>query len=105
MSEHILFLTGKLAGFFGLHERGVIEVGKSADIAMFNLDEVECRPEEKIWDVFDGKGGRTYRYTRAPAPMSCHSRSLKWGSRRASSAWRQRPNSASVSNGLTKVSV
>ena len=69
IEEAVHILTGKLAGFFGLHERGVIEVGKSADIVVFNLGEIQHRPEEKIWDVFDGKGGRTYRYTRAPAPM------------------------------------
>jgi N-acyl-D-amino-acid deacylase len=62
-------MTGKLANFFGLHDRGLIQVGKVADIAVFNLKEIERRPEEKIWDVWDGQGGRTYRYTRAPAPM------------------------------------
>lgn len=61
--------TGKIAYFFGLHDRGLIEEGKVADIAVFNLDEIERRPEERIWDVLDGEGGRTYRYTRAPAPM------------------------------------
>jgi len=62
-------LTGRLAGFFGLNDRGTIEVGKAADIAVFNLDEIEMRPEKKVWDVWDGTGGRTYRYTRDPAPM------------------------------------
>ena len=61
--------TGKLAYFFGLNDRGLIEEGKVADIVVFNLDEIERRPEERIWDVLDGEGGRTYRYTRAPAPM------------------------------------
>jgi N-acyl-D-amino-acid deacylase len=69
IEEAVHVLTGKLAGFFGLNDRGVIEEGKAADIAVFNLAEIERRPEEKIWDVFDGRGGRTYRYTRAPAPM------------------------------------
>lgn len=32
------------------------------------LDEIEMRPEKKIWDVPDGTA-RTYRYTRDPAPM------------------------------------
>jgi N-acyl-D-amino-acid deacylase len=62
-------MTGKLANFFGLHDRGLIKVSKVADIAVFNLKEIERRPEEKIWDVWDGHGGRTYRYTRAAAPM------------------------------------
>ena len=62
-------LTGKQAEFFGLHDRGTIEVGKVADITVFNLDEIERREEEKLWDVPDGEGGRTYRYIRAAAPM------------------------------------
>jgi N-acyl-D-aspartate/D-glutamate deacylase len=69
IEEAVHNLTGKLAGFFGLHDRGLIEVGKAADIAVFDLDEIEARPEERVWDVPDGEGGRTYRYTRAPAPM------------------------------------
>ncbi len=69
IEEGIHILTGKLAHFFGLLDRGVIEVGKVADITVFDLNEIERRPEEKIWDVWDGEGGRTYRYTRAPAPM------------------------------------
>jgi hypothetical protein len=44
-------------------------VGKAADITVFNLDEIEMRPEIKTWDVWDGTGGRTYRYTREAAPM------------------------------------
>jgi N-acyl-D-amino-acid deacylase len=62
-------ITGKLANFFGLHDRGAIQVGKRADIAVFNLDEIECRREVKYWDVPDGTGGRTYRYIREAAPM------------------------------------
>jgi N-acyl-D-aspartate/D-glutamate deacylase len=69
IEQGVHVLTGKLANFFGLHDRGRIEVGKVADIAVFHLTEIERRPEEKIWDVWDGEGGRTYRYTRAPAPM------------------------------------
>ena len=69
IEEGVHMLTGKLSDFFGLHDRGLIEVGKVADIAVFDLDEIERRPEEKIWDVWDGEGGRTYRYTRAAAPM------------------------------------
>lgn len=61
--------TGKLAHFFGLLDRGELKVGKAADIAVFNLDEIDQRALEKTFDVPDGKGGRTWRYTRAPAPM------------------------------------
>jgi N-acyl-D-aspartate/D-glutamate deacylase len=69
IEEGVHVLTGKLADHFGLHDRGLIAAGKVADITVFNLAEIERRPEEKIWDVWDGEGGRTYRYTRAPAPM------------------------------------
>jgi N-acyl-D-aspartate/D-glutamate deacylase len=69
IEEGVHNLTGKLADFFGLNDRGRIAVGKVADITVFNLAEIERRPEEKIWDVWDGEGGRTYRYTRAAAPM------------------------------------
>ena len=69
LEQGVHMLTGRLADFFGLHDRGLIEVGKAADITVFNLDEIEMRPEKKTWDVWDGTGGRTYRYTRDPAPM------------------------------------
>ena len=61
--------TGKLANFFNLHDRGEIRVGKRADIAVFDLDEVQYRKMEKRFDVPDGKGGTTWRFTRPPAPM------------------------------------
>lgn len=69
IEEGIHVLTGKQAQFFGLGDRGTLEVGKAADIVVFDLDEIERRPEERIWDVPDGQGGRTYRYVRSPAPM------------------------------------
>jgi N-acyl-D-amino-acid deacylase len=69
IEEAVHVLTGKAADHFGLHDRGVIEAGRRADLVVFNLTEIERRKDEKIWDVPDGEGGRTYRYTRAPAPM------------------------------------
>ena len=70
IEEAVHVMTGKPADFFGLlRDRGTIEVGKRADIAVFNLDEIERREEVKMWDVPDGKGGRTYRYSRLAAPM------------------------------------
>jgi N-acyl-D-aspartate/D-glutamate deacylase len=62
-------LTGKLANFFGLTDRGNIAAGKTADIAIWNIDEIERRPMIKEYDVPDGSGGRGYRYTRDAAPM------------------------------------
>jgi len=69
IEEAIHILTGKNAAHFGLTDRGEIKVGKYADIVVFNLDEIERRKDVKVYDVPDGEGGRTYRYSRAPAPM------------------------------------
>jgi N-acyl-D-amino-acid deacylase len=69
IEEAIHVLTGKVARHFGFQDRGVLKVGMQADIIVFNLDEVQVRPESKMWDVPDGAGGRTYRYIRPPAPM------------------------------------
>jgi N-acyl-D-amino-acid deacylase len=62
-------ITGKLANFFGLADRGHIAEGKAADIAVWNIDEIERRPMIKEYDIPDGSGGRSYRYTRDAAPM------------------------------------
>ncbi|WP_157218967.1 N-acyl-D-amino-acid deacylase family protein [Flavisphingomonas formosensis] len=69
LEQAIHVLTGKLAGFFGLTEIGEIKVGKRADIVVFNLDEIAYRPMIKAFDVPDGEGGTTWRFTRPPAPM------------------------------------
>jgi N-acyl-D-aspartate/D-glutamate deacylase len=69
LEEAIHLLTGRSAAFFNFDDRGQIKVGKRADVVVFNLDEIERRPEMKTWDVPDGEGGRTYRYTREAAPM------------------------------------
>ena len=68
MEEAIHVMTGKLAGHFYLHDRGVIATGKRADIVVFDLDEVQRRQMEKVFDVPDGKGGTTWRFTRAAMP-------------------------------------
>ena len=69
IEEAIHILTGQPARHFNLNDRGVIAVGMKTDITVFNLDEVKLRPEEKRWDVPNGTGGRTYRLSRAPAPV------------------------------------
>jgi N-acyl-D-aspartate/D-glutamate deacylase len=68
LEEAIHVMTGKLAEHFFLPDRGVISPGKRADIAVFHLDEVGYRQFEKAWDVPDGKGGTTWRFTRPPLP-------------------------------------
>ncbi|MHB9878068.1 N-acyl-D-amino-acid deacylase family protein [Pacificimonas sp. ICDLI1SI03] len=69
MEEAVHYLTGKPARFFNLQETGTLEVGKRADIAVFDLDEIEYQTIEKAWDMPDGKGGTTWRFTRPAAPM------------------------------------
>ncbi len=69
IEEAVYSLTGKLANFFGLKDRGNIAEGKTADIAIWNIDEIERREMIKEYDVPDGSGGRSYRYTRDAAPM------------------------------------
>ena len=69
IEEAVHVMTGKLAGHFNLADRGVIATGKQADIAVFNLDEVERQPMEKAFDVPDGRGGTTWRFTRKPMPV------------------------------------
>jgi N-acyl-D-amino-acid deacylase len=69
IEEAVHLMTGKLAEHFFLNDRGVIAPGKRADITVFNLDEVTYHPFEKIWDVPDGNGGKTWRFTRKAAPM------------------------------------
>jgi N-acyl-D-amino-acid deacylase len=69
IEEAINLLTWRAANFFNLHDRGRILEGKRADVVVFNLDEIDRRPEVKVFDVPDGTGARTYRYTREAAPM------------------------------------
>ena len=69
LEEAVYSQTGKLAGHFGFTDRGKIEVGKRADITVFALNEIERREKYKTFDVPDGKGGHTWRWTRDPAPM------------------------------------
>ena len=69
MEEAIHYMTGKIAGFFGLNETGVLKVGKRADVAVFDLNEIKYQNMEKAYDMSDGKGGTTWRFTRPAAPM------------------------------------
>jgi N-acyl-D-aspartate/D-glutamate deacylase len=69
IEEAVHVQTGKLANHFGLADRGEIAVGKRGDLTVFSLDEVEMRPQQKIYDVPDGEGGHTWRWTRDPAPV------------------------------------
>jgi len=69
VEEAVHVQTGKLARFFGFADRGEVAVGKRADLTVFRLDELERRPKRKVWDVPDGRGGTTWRWTRDAAPV------------------------------------
>jgi N-acyl-D-aspartate/D-glutamate deacylase len=62
-------MTGKLARHFGFTDRGELREGMRADVAVFDLDEIQHRPKRKVFDLPDGKGGTTWRYSRDPAPV------------------------------------
>ena len=68
LEEAIHVMTGKLARHFNLNDRGEIAVGKRGDIAVFNMDEIQRREMIKAHDVPDGRGGVTWRFTRAAMP-------------------------------------
>ncbi len=69
IEEAIHVMTGKIARHFSFTDRGEIKVGKRADIAVFDLDEIRHRQEYKRFDVPTGDYGVTWRYTRDAAPM------------------------------------
>jgi N-acyl-D-aspartate/D-glutamate deacylase len=68
LEQAIHVMTGKLAEHFFLNDRGVIAQGKRADICVFNLDEIERRDMIKAWDMPDGSGGTSWRFTREAMP-------------------------------------
>ncbi len=63
IEEAVHLLTGRTASFFGFRDRGVVAPGKVADLAVFALDEIELRREQRAYDVPHG----TWRFTRPPA--------------------------------------
>lgn len=69
LEEAVRVQTGKLAEFFGFKDRGFIQVGMRADLAVFSLDEVKERAMKKVYDVPMGDGSHTWRWTRDAAPM------------------------------------
>ena len=69
LEQAVHVLTGKAARHFNLRDVGELAVGKRADVTVFALDEIECRPMQKAFDVPDGRGGVEWRWTRPPAPV------------------------------------
>jgi N-acyl-D-aspartate/D-glutamate deacylase len=69
VEEAVHIQTGRLAQHFELLDRGIIAEGKRADITVFNMDEIEHRQKQKVYDVPTGKGELGWRWSRAPAPV------------------------------------
>ncbi|MCX2982756.1 D-aminoacylase [Halieaceae bacterium IMCC14734] len=69
LEEAVHGLTGKIAEHFSLHDCGELRVGRRADITVFDLDEIEVGDMKQVYDVPDGAGGHTWRWTRDAAPM------------------------------------
>lgn len=69
LEEAVHALSGKIAGHFSLSDRGELAVGKKADITVFHMDEIESREMRRSYDVPNGNGGNTWRWTRDAAPM------------------------------------
>jgi N-acyl-D-aspartate/D-glutamate deacylase len=63
LEEAVHALTGRTAAFFGMNDRGVVAPGRAGDLAVFALEEIDLRQEERRYDVPHG----TWRFTRAPA--------------------------------------
>ena len=66
----IYMLTWRTAEFFGLHDRGLLKEGMVADIAVFNLDEIEMRVDLQDVDrAAPGKGTDAGNVDRMVAPQ------------------------------------
>jgi len=53
-------MTGEVAADWGLADRGTIEVGKAADLVLFDIDRVHCGDDEFV-DDFPGEARRYVR--------------------------------------------
>ena len=60
IEEAVHVTTGKICGFYGLHDRGLIEKGRSADINIFELEKLRLMPEVQVRDT----PGGSWRFTR-----------------------------------------
>lgn len=54
LEEAVWQLTGRQAEVFGILDRGVVEVGKAADLAVFSLDEIHWDDDEFVADLPGG---------------------------------------------------
>jgi N-acyl-D-amino-acid deacylase len=67
LEEGVAALTSRVAGFLGLTDRGTLEVGKAADLVVFDADTVEPLPLQTLDDIPGGgtrmtKGARSINW-------------------------------------------
>jgi N-acyl-D-aspartate/D-glutamate deacylase len=56
-------LTAEPADHFGIRERGRLEPGAVADLAIFDLDGLEYLPDEVVRDLQPSQGAPRWRQT------------------------------------------
>jgi N-acyl-D-aspartate/D-glutamate deacylase len=54
VEEAIRRMTSEVAMLFGIHDRGILEVGYAGDLAVFSLDEIRWAPETFVSDLPGG---------------------------------------------------
>ncbi len=55
LEQGVRLLTSRSAEVFGLHDRGRLEVGLAADVAVFDPDTVGCSPLRRVHDLPGGQ--------------------------------------------------
>ena len=60
LERAIFRMTGEVAADWGIRDRGTIEVGRAADLVLFDLDALKCGAEEFV-DDFPGEANRYVR--------------------------------------------
>ncbi len=63
VEQAVHFLTKRSTDFFSLNDRGVVAVGKRADLNVFSLDEIALHDLARVHDLPEGD----YRFTRPSA--------------------------------------
>jgi N-acyl-D-amino-acid deacylase len=61
LEQAIYRLTGQTAKLFGIHDRGTLEVGKAADLLLFDPKTVDRGPKERVRDLPAGGARLTTR--------------------------------------------
>jgi N-acyl-D-aspartate/D-glutamate deacylase len=64
LEEGVAALTSRVAGFLGLYDRGTLEVGKAADLVIFDPNDVAPLPLQTLDDI-PGGGTRMTKGARA----------------------------------------